>query len=836
MSSGGDFQLVRTYTDIFPPMAPNGGEYGDSDEDDGFEDVNDEHNDQQRSRPQPQRDDDDDDEAANPFTAFAAAHAKAARRRARTPDGDAAMADTDLDGGGGGGSWGNSNDDDDDDGLDGTEHDNPFSSYTDPTTANSTSRSSQHADGIDSDGEGTEGVTPPAVRPTPIKYGGSARNLVATPRTSNPTGWGAGGGAPSVNTTSNVTAAAKKRKTKKFAGVEDPLDYGAGLFTIPDAEDEDDDDNDNELFAHSLDKGPPRREKMGRRDSGDSAYMHEDASGDDDDGTSSAASDDPAPFAKYTGEEAAEDEENPFGKYAYVSKSSRRAARRKEDEELMDDLFPEETTAGGRGHGGGGGRSGDGDDGHKYNDYGGDQDEYDGLDDDDDDESPRNAKSKDSGAGTIPTGMISYRDFDDAGYELDGLNKNYEAIRAYEKRRGMLTNRQWAAVLAIVTCIFILLMIIIGLSVALASSKNKNDTSTSTVGMGDGIGGSIDGQSAARPHVVAQSYLQTYSGQDIATMESTAMIEQYEELMASYLTYYAGDGREGDGIASMEIESVAVKCTFNFQRLSSSAAKTRRHQFGGGRERRQLWRGLRRRRTQGQDLPQEVTDALDNIDNGINTLEIKKPAPGFSGDVDGSKQPGIPMPIPSEIPSCPSGMKTVRDKSKKLIGCTPVADDEKLATFSAGTISKEMVFADDENPLDELDGEAGIATATVLDAIAAQEDDSMHLEIDFTMTWSASRHRSTQDNNDEKSEKDDDTNQEDKVLHDLNNFPKRFEYFMNSERGKRQQLHDLTKVLEMEIKVISDVIERETLKNKFTDAPTSAPTPAPSVATCWFSC
>ena len=74
-----------------------------------------------------------------------------------------------------------------------------------------------------------------------------------------------------ANTTSNVTAA-KKKKTKKFAGVEDPPDYGAGLFTIPDAEDEDDDDED-ELFAHSLNKGLPRREKMGRRDSGDSAYI-----------------------------------------------------------------------------------------------------------------------------------------------------------------------------------------------------------------------------------------------------------------------------------------------------------------------------------------------------------------------------------------------------------------------------------------------------------------------------------------------------------------------------------------------------------------------------------
>jgi preprotein translocase subunit SecG len=610
--------------------------------------------------------------------------------------------------------------------------------------------------------------------------------------------------------------------------VEDPPDYGAGLFTIPD----DEEDDDDELFAHSLDKGPPRRE-----DSGDSAY--EDASGDDDDGTGSAASDDPAPFAKYTGEEAAEDEENPFGKYAYVSKSTRRAARRKEDEELMDDLFPEETAAGGRGHGGGGGgRSGGGDEGHIYNDYGGDEDEYDGLDDDDDDESPRNAKSKDSGAGTTPTGMISYgKDFDDADYELDGLDKNYDAIRAYEKRRGMLTNRQWAAVLAVVTCVFILLMIIIGLSVALVSSKNKNDTSTSTVGMDDGVGGSTDGQSASRLHLVAQSYLQTYSGQDIAMMESTAMIERYEELMASYLTYYVDDSREDNGV--LNVESVAVKCTFNFQRLSSSAARDRRHQFGGGRERRQLWRGLRRRRTQGQDLPPEVTDAVEKINKSGSALEIKRPAPGFSDVVDGSKQPGIPMPIPSEMPSCPPGMKSVRDKSKKLIGCTPVAADEKLPTSAAEPISNEMVFTDEENPLDELDGEADIATATVHDVIAAQEDGLMHLEIDYTMTWSASRH--------EKPEKDDDSN---KLLRDLNNFPKRFENFMNSERGKRQQLHDLTKVLGMEIEVISDVIERETLKNKFTDAPTIAPTPAPSVATssqptpqggccygvCWFSC
>ena len=200
------------------------------------------------------------------------------------------------------------------------------------------------------------------------------------------------------------------------------------------------------------------------------------------------------------------------------------------------------------------------------------------------------------------------------------------------------------------------------------------------------------------------------------------------------------------------------------------------------------------------------------------------------------------MPNPSE-PSCPPGMKAVRDKSKEVIGCTPVAADEKQPTSAAEPIFNEMV-------LYELDGEADIATATVHDVIAAQEEDSIHLEIDFTMTWSASRHRSTPGNNDEKSEKNDDTNQEDKVLRDLNNFPKRFENFMNSERGKRQQLHDLTKVLEIEIEVVSDVIEREALKNKFTDAPTIAPTPAPSVATssqptsqdgccygvCWFSC
>mmetsp|Transcript_23501 Transcript_23501/g.67732 ORF Transcript_23501/g.67732 Transcript_23501/m.67732 type:complete len:905 (-) Transcript_23501:165-2879(-) len=885
-------------------MAPDGSEYGDSDEDDGFDDDvpvgsggggggnnNNGHQDEE-----------------NPFTAFAAAHAKAARRRARTPDSDAAMADVDLDGGGGG-------DDSDDDGLNGTEHDNPFSSYA-VSQGLKTNRSGgsgggghkPHADNIideddDSSDDDIEDVTPTA--PAPLKYGGSARR--------KPTGWGGnggGGGAASDDETAVTAITANtsnttSRKTKKFAGtthrpdVEE--DYGTGLFTISDDrenEDEDEDEDDDaydEPFGDCLVKDMPRRGKLGRMDSKDSAY--EDASEDDDDGGSSTALDDPSPFAKYTGEEE-EDEENPFGNY--VSKATRRAARQKHDEELMDDLFPEDTAAGGHGgagHGGGGG--------HNYDEED-DDDEYDGLDDDED--SPRNAKSKDSGAGTTPTGMISYdKDFDDADYDLDGLDENYGAIKAYEKRRGMLTNRQWAVVLAIVTCIFVLLMIIIGLSVALASSNKKNGTGRGDgSGMEDDFGGSIEGQlPPARPHVVAQSYLQTYSGQDIETMESTAMIKRYEELMASYLTYYVGDDgtnlesvqindeeddggttatltyidgegnnvnlpyTEGTGIEVadgqtlvfggnvgggsrhrrrsliLDMESVTVKCTFNFQRLSSSAARNLRHQVGGGRERRQLWRGLRRRRAEAVDLPLEVLDVVSEIDDG--TLSVTPMAPSFYDDGDGSEPPDTmmgsnedadggdgrpPMANPSAKPSCPPGLKAVRDSSGRPIGCTPASADENLPTSAVGPIS-DMVIIDGENPPDELDGEAAIATATALGMMTAEEEDSMHLKIDFTMTWSASRHRSTQ--GEDKDQVDDinkgESSEEDKILRDLNNFPKRFEDFMNSKRGKRQHLHDLTKILELEVEVISDVVERETLKNKFTDVPTIAPTPAPSAAT-----
>ena len=888
-------------------MAPND-EYGDSDEDDGFDDDvpggggGSGSNDQQEE---------------NPFTAFAEAeaHAKAARRRARTPDIDrneTEMQDIDL----GGGDEDGNNDDD----LEGTEHDNPFATYAEQNRGgdkgghyNKTHAGQAGADDDDDDStdDDIEDVTPvrsATSKPAPPKYGGSARK--------KPTGWGGGGGGASSDDETAVTAitanTTNTKKTKKFAGtnhrsgVEE--DYGTGLFTISDDKEGDEngksDTDEDEPFGNSLLKGMPKRRKMSRVDSKDSAY--EDASDDDGGSEGSSASEDPSPFAKYTGETEEEDEENPFGKY--VSSATRRAARQREDEELMDDLFPDDTAGGRQDVGRGGGGFGQDDNNN---------DEYDGLDDDDD-ESPRNGKSKDSGAGTTPTGMISYdQDFEDADYDLDGLDENYDTIKAYEKRRGMLTNRQWTVVLAIVTCISVLLAIIVGLSVALASS-NKNAGSTKNGGDGKSTHGSIDDGKfrPARPHVVSQSYLQTYSGQDIETIESAAMIEQYEELMASYLTYYIGgvgeddtanlesiksEGEAGGGDTSasltfigedgkvvslpyiegtdgsnnievgegqtlvfgdkiggtrqrrslvLDIGSVTARCTFNFQRLSSTATRNRRHNSGGGgrRERRQLYRGLRRRRAQALTPPQEVLDAANEIGDG--TLSITGAAPTFYDDGDGAEGTGERPPIPNtdSKPTCPPDMEAVRGSNGQVLGCSPSkapATSENKPISAVGIISErpddseltspaltnEMLIIDEENPPEELDGEAAIATASVLDMMAAEEEDSMHLEIDFTMTWSATNHRSSQGDGDEKeSEAESEAkldDEEDKVLRDLENFPRRFEVFMDSQRGKRQQLHDFTKVLQLDVEALSDVVEREALRHKFTDVPTTSPTPAP---------
>ena len=768
-------------------MAPSDEYGGDSDVDDGFDDD--------VPGVGGSGCDDQQEDEENPFTAFAEAHAKAARRRARTPDidgnGDAAMQDIDL------GSDADCDDDDDDDGDGGgLEVDD---------------------DGGDSTNDDIEDVTPAqsaaSSEPTLVepKYGGSVRKRAA--------GWGdEGGGASRSDDETAIAANINMTHTQ-----EDDEDGGS------DATGED------EPFGNAL----------VRAESKDSAYED-----DDDDGVSegSSASEDPAPFAKYTGEAEEEDEENPFEKYASgggATSTTRRAARRREDDELVDDLFSEDTAAGGRkgqdgGHGGGGGGGGfdgfDDDDG-----FGPDDD-----DDDDDDESPRNAKSKDSGAGTTPTGMITYdQDFEDADdYDLDGLDGNYDAIKAYEKRRGMLTNRQWAVVLAIITCIFVLLMIIIGLSVALASRNQKNG--------GDDQGthdGSIidDGKfPPGRPHVISRSYLQTYSGQDIETMESTAMIKQYENLMGSYLTYYIGGGvGEDDTAKALEMGSVAALCTVNFQRLSSTATRKRRHNSGGGgrRDRRQRYRGLRRRRTQfrpqqGAPVPQEVLDAVNEIGDG--TLEISGAAPTFYDDGDDTgEQPSTANTSPK--PMCPPGMDAVRGSNGRIIGCSPSRappTSETKPTSAAGTILPERP-TDSDLP--------AIATATVLDMMATEEEeDSMHLEIDFTMTWSAPSYWSSQgdDYGNKLSEADD------KGLRELQEFPKHFEAFMNSQRGKRQQLHDLTKVLELDVEFISDVVEREPLQHKFTDVPTVSPTPAPFAAAspqptpedgccfgvCWFSC
>ena len=232
---------------------------------------------------------------------------------------------------------------------------------------------------------------------------------------------------------------------------------------------------------------------------------------------------------------------------------------------------------------------------------------------------------------------------------------------------------------------------------------------------------------------------------------------------------------------------MTVVCTFNFQRLASSAARNRRHNGDGGerRERRHRWRGLRHRRA--QDLPEKVRDAVDTMNDG--TLSITGMAPGFYDDNDGN--------------------------STDLGSTSPALTDG-------------MVFINGENPPDELDGEAEMATSTLLDMMTAEEEDPMHLEVDFTMTWSASADL-----------------EEDKVLRDLSAFPTRFRDFMNSPRGKRQQLHDLTKVLVLDVEAISDVVERESLKNKFIDVPTPAPsaatassqpTPGCCFGICMFTC
>ena len=112
---------------------------------------------------------------------------------------------------------------------------------------------------------------------------------------------------------------------------------------------------------------------------------------------------------------------------------------------------------------------------------------------------------------------------------------------------------------------------------------------------GEGDRGEADEEPAAEPPaaattIVEMSYLQSYTGVDLATLSTEEQVDAFQELMIGLLDEYI-DVKMKDW--------VEVVCTYNTQRLTASAPRYRKHVAGAGVNLRRMLRGVRNLDTHG---------------------------------------------------------------------------------------------------------------------------------------------------------------------------------------------------------------------------------------------
>ena len=106
----------------------------------------------------------------------------------------------------------------------------------------------------------------------------------------------------------------------------------------------------------------------------------------------------------------------------------------------------------------------------------------------------------------------------------------------------------------------------------------------------DGESDEPDAEPAAATTIVEMSYLQSYTGIDMATLSTEEQVDDFQDLMVGLLDEYIDVNLK---------DWVEVVCTYNTQRLTASAPRYRKHAAGAGANLRRMLRGVRNLDTHG---------------------------------------------------------------------------------------------------------------------------------------------------------------------------------------------------------------------------------------------
>lgn len=117
-------------------------------------------------------------------------------------------------------------------------------------------------------------------------------------------------------------------------------------------------------------------------------------------------------------------------------------------------------------------------------------------------------------------------------------------------------------------------------------------------------GGNED-ESESATNIVEMSYLQSYTGIDLATLATEDQIDDFQELMVGLLDEYIDRDMK---------DAVEVVCTYNTQRLTSNARRYRKH-AGGTSFRRML---------RGRHLDTHGDSQQDELDAELQSLGLEK--------------------------------------------------------------------------------------------------------------------------------------------------------------------------------------------------------------------
>ena len=204
--------------------------------------------------------------------------------------------------------------------------------------------------------------------------------------------------------------------------------------------------------------------------------------------------------------------------------------------------------------------------------------------------------------------------------------------------------------------------------------KGQGEDDQGEVDEGDGA---IDGGNEEDPEtaatIVEMSYLQSYTGIDLATFATEDQIDVFQNLMVGLLDEYIDLDIKDD---------VEVVCTYNTQRLTSNARRYRKHAGGAG----------LRRMLRGRLLDTHGDSQQDELDAELQSLGLEKGGEPHTHDIQDDVTPD-PCDTPEKetcadmcalncsgdaeaLAVCHGGCRQVCCLSKELNGGGPDTNEE----------------------------------------------------------------------------------------------------------------------------------------------------------------